>query len=136
MHFRPLALIASALFVVGCESGQVFQTSKMVGCYAKESGGAAIIKIAEDSGRHRFALREEGHWEVQSESLRAGRNDELDDYFGADTTIVVESLLDPEGAGGLFRLKKGATFEDKPLTTEYVVFLVLAGSPVYRVACP
>ena len=62
--------------------------------------------------------------------------DELDDLVRADTVNVAESLIVQEGASGLFRLKKGATFEDKPINTEYVAYLMLAGGPVYKVDCP
>lgn len=130
----------TSLAVVGllfaCGNGQLLQSDRMVGCYATDSGKAPDLKVLKDSGRYRFAVRQGEKWEVQPESLRAARMDELDDLFRADTSNVAESLIAPEAVSGLFRLKKGATFQGKPINTEYVAFLVVAGGPVYKVDCP
>jgi hypothetical protein len=121
---------------MACGNNQLLQTDKMIGCYAQEAGKGAEIRVSKDSGRYRLAIRESEKWEVFPDSLRPAVSDELDDLFGADTATVVESLIVPEGASGLFRLKKGATIEGKPVTTEYFAFIVLGGGPVYKVACP
>lgn len=94
------------------------------------------LRASKDSGRYQLAIREGDKWEVHPESIRAARPDELDDLFRADTANVAESLIAPEGALGLFRMKKGATLQGKPMNTEYVAFVVLGAGPVYKVDCP
>lgn len=108
----------------------------MVGCYAEDSGKAPEIRVSKDAGRYRLAVRESDKWEVFPDSLRPAMPDELDDLFRADTASVAESLIAPEGATGLFRLKKGATIGGDSVNTEYFVFIVLGGGPVYKVDCP
>ena len=100
-----------------------------------DSGKTPAFRVSKDSGRYRLAIWEANKWAVHPESLRAARPEELDDLFRADTASVVESLIAPEAASGLFRFKKGATLQGKPISTEYVAFMLLVGGPVYKVAC-
>jgi hypothetical protein len=131
-HLSSLA----AVFLIACGNNQLFQTDRMIGCYAEDSGKAPDIRVSKDSGRYRLAIREEDKWEVFPDSLRPAVPDELDDLFGDDTASVAESLIVPEGATGLFRLTRGATIGGSPVNTEYFAYIVLGGGPVYKVACP
>jgi hypothetical protein len=136
MQNKRLISLAAVSLLMACGSDQLFQTDRMTGCYAMDSGKTPGLRVSRDSGRYRLAIRARDNWEVLPESLRAAKTEELDDLFRADTGSVAESLIAPEGASGLFRLKKGATLQGKSLNTEYVAFVVLAGAPVYKVACP
>lgn len=128
--------LATASLLMACGNGQLFQSDRMSGCYADDSGKAAAIRVAKDSGRFQFAIRETNAWQVHPESARAATAGDLRSVFGADTAKVAESLVAPEGGLGLFRLKKGSTVDGKTLNTDYVAFLLLVTVPVYRVGCP
>ena len=136
MRNRLLVSLATALLLTACGNDQLFQRDRMSGCYADDSGKAAGIKIAKDSGRLRFAVRLANAWQVHPESLRAATAGDLRSVFGADTAKVVESLVAPEGGLGLFRLKEKPTFNGKTVNTDYVAFLLLVAVPVYKVSCP
>ena len=131
-----LSSVATALLLTACGNDQLFQTDRMSGCYADDSGKAAGMRVLKDSGRFQFALPGANAWQVHPESLRAATAADLRSVFGADTVKVVESLVAPEGGLGLFRLKQGSTLGGKTLNTDYVAFLLLVAVPVYKVECP
>lgn len=136
MRNRQLVSLAVASILTACGNGQLFQSDRMIGCYADDSGKAAGMRVLKDSGRFQFALPGANAWQVHPESLRAATAADLRSVFGADTTIVAESLVAAGGDLGLFRLKEGSTVGGKTLNTDYVAFLVLVTVPVYKVACP
>ena len=136
MRNRLSVSIATASLLTACGNDQLFQSDRMSGCYADDSGKAAGFRVSKDSGRLRFAIREANAWQVHPESLRVASAGDLGSVFGADTAKVVESLVALEGGLGLFRLKKGSTIDGKTLNTDYVAFFLLAAVPVYKVECP
>lgn len=137
MRNRLLVSLATASLLMACGNDQLFQSDRMSGCYADGVGKAAAIRVAKNSGRLQFAIREANAWQVHPESLRAASAADLRIVFGADTAGVVESLVALKAGLGLFRLKKGSVvFQGETLNTDYVAFLLLVTVPVYKVGCP
>ena len=136
MRNHRLISLAAVLFLMACGNDQLFKTDRMTGCYTLDSASAPELRVWKDSGRHRLAIRASDKWDVHPNSLRAAQAEELYGLFRADTANVAESLITGQGGAGLFRLKKGATFDGKPVNAEYIAFLMFGSGPVYRVVCP
>ncbi len=125
--------LAALVTTIGCEAGALL-SDRMEGCYSDGPGKPADVKITKSAGTYYVRLQERSSWSDSTE-LRQGTSDEIKIVFDGDSAAVVESLVAKNGPFGLFRLRRDARIKGTDSTTDYVVFLLLGATSVFRAKC-
>ena len=105
----------------------------MTGCYAEKKGGQAEIKLTRNGTAYNVQVLMNGKWE--SDSLRKAQLSELVPIFGKDTSQIAEALVAVHAPFGFFRTRTPTASPGAKDSTEYLVFLLLAAAPAYKVSC-
>jgi hypothetical protein len=113
----------------------ILAPDRMAGCYAREKGGRAGIKISKQSGHYYGALRKSSGWEQKEAPLIPATEEVLKKLFGKDAPLIEESLIAQNGPFGFFRVKSGSTMKHKDPDSDYLAFVFFGGGAVFRVSC-